>query len=151
MPFYSYQWASLTRPRKKFVSSEVGRLQGLLQENRQEGDILYGLHTEEEMLANIEKLIKGGMDETTHSKFWRSMAISPFIAENLHRGAESSLSHLVTLPATADRIQEEVDSEKMMTLLRQQEDAFAAQLEEAKAEVEARIVVRMREEQVRLG
>ena len=47
--------------------------------------------------------------------------------------------------------QEEVDSEKMMALLRQQEDAFAAQLEEAKAEVEARIVVRMREEQVRLG
>ena len=47
--------------------------------------------------------------------------------------------------------QEEVDSEKMMTLLRHQEDAFAAQLEEAKAEVEARIVVRMREEQVGLG
>ena len=38
--------------------------------------------------------------------------------------------------------QEEVDSEKMMALLRQQDDAFAAQLEDAKAEVEARIVVR---------
>ena len=38
--------------------------------------------------------------------------------------------------------QEEVDSEKMMMLLRHQDDAFAAQLEDAKAEVEARIVVR---------
>jgi len=47
--------------------------------------------------------------------------------------------------------QEEVDSEKMMALLRQQDDAFAAQLEDAKAEVEARIVVRMREEQDELA
>jgi len=47
--------------------------------------------------------------------------------------------------------QEEIDSEKMMTLLRQQDDVFATQLEEAKAEVEARIVVRMREEQDELA
>ena len=47
----------------------------------------------------------------------------------------------------ADRLQravqrqEEVDSEKMMALLRQQEDTFAKELEQAKADVEARIVV----------
>jgi len=43
--------------------------------------------------------------------------------------------------------QEEEDSEKMVALLREQQGHFATQLEEAKAAVEARIVVRMREEQ----
>ena len=47
--------------------------------------------------------------------------------------------------------QEEVDSEKMMALLRQQEDTFVKELEQAKADVEARIVVRMREEQDELS
>uniref|UniRef100_A0A7S0JBG7 MICOS complex subunit MIC60 n=1 Tax=Calcidiscus leptoporus TaxID=127549 RepID=A0A7S0JBG7_9EUKA len=43
--------------------------------------------------------------------------------------------------------QEEADAEKLMALLRAHEEAYAADLEETKAEIEGRIVLRMREEQ----
>jgi len=42
--------------------------------------------------------------------------------------------------------QEEADAEKLMDLLRAHEEAFAATLEESKAEVEARVIYRMQEE-----
>ena len=46
--------------------------------------------------------------------------------------------------------QEEADSMKMLALLREQDDAFASQLEQAKADVEAAVLRRMRDEQASL-
>jgi hypothetical protein len=89
---------------KEFVSSEVSRLQGLLQGIREEEDLLYGLNSEEEMQSNLEKYLNGEMEKDDGERFERSLVIAPFIAENLHKGAESSLSHLITLPAVVDRL-----------------------------------------------
>ena len=91
---------------KEFVSSEVDRLQGLLQENRQEVDILFGLHTEDEMLTNLERLIKGGMGEE-RDKFWAIFRLhhSSQVTCTLSTEKQPAL-HLVTLPAAVDRIQE---------------------------------------------
>uniref|UniRef100_A0A7S4B6J3 Mitofilin n=1 Tax=Chrysotila carterae TaxID=13221 RepID=A0A7S4B6J3_CHRCT len=47
--------------------------------------------------------------------------------------------------------QEEADAEKLMELLRAHEQSYAVDLEETKAEIEARIVLRMREEQEMLA
>ena len=46
--------------------------------------------------------------------------------------------------------QEEADSMKMLALLREQDDAFAIQLSDAKADVEAAVLSRMRDEQAAL-
>ena len=87
---------------KEFLSSEVSRLQGLLQGIREEGEVLYGLYSEEEMLSNIDKLLNGEMKRGRALK--RSLALASFIAENLYKGAESSLAHLITIPAVLDRM-----------------------------------------------
>ena len=89
---------------KEFLSSEVSRLQGLLQEIREEEKVLHGLFSEEEMLSNIEKLLNGEITRRERGDLQRNLSFASFIAENLYKGAESSLAHLITIPAVLDRM-----------------------------------------------
>jgi len=103
---------------KEFLSSEVSRLQGLLQETREEEKVLHGLFSEEDMLSNIEKLLNGEINSSERGVLMRSLSIASFIAENLYKGAESSLAHLITIPAVLDRMGVAEESEVSKPLLK---------------------------------
>jgi hypothetical protein len=89
---------------KDFLSSEVSRLQSLLQEVRERDFVLHGLFSEEEMVSNIEKLLNGEINGSERARLTTQLSFASFIAENLYKGAESSLSHLITIPAVLDRM-----------------------------------------------
>lgn len=102
---------------KEFLSSEVSRLQGLLQEIREEEKVLQGLYSEEEMLSNIEKLLNNEITGRERNVLKNTLSFAPFIAENLYKGAESSLAHLITIPAVLDRMGVSEESEILNPLL----------------------------------